>query len=342
MMQGYEWGRFKVATGSWKVQRVGVEQNGEIIAGAQLLFRTLPFVPLTIAYLSKGPVVDLSDRQSTTMLWQAIHQAAQAQQAIFLMIEPNFPDNDQFRAHLHQQGFHESHHTNHPHSTIIVNLTPDEDTLMKNMRKKTRQLIRKATRNGIEIIEGDHHNLAEFHHVLQTTAELKDISGHNLEFYQQAWQTYQPINAVKLFIAKHEQQTVAAKMVFRFGNRTMHLWGGTTRQGRALNASYLIQWESIKWAKQQGCHYSDLWGIPDEVGQMLKQGQDVPKDEHDGLWGVYSFKRGFGGEVESYIGTYDYIYKPAIYRALQFFRQFSIDQLSEMLEKFGRQINYRI
>lgn len=338
LMQGYEWGQFKAATG-WRVQRVALERQGQLVAGAQLLFRSLPGLPFTLAYLSKGPMVHLTDELAVNKLWQLIHDANQQQQAIFLMVEPNLLDTPANQAHLQQQGCQRSQHTNHPHSTIVIDLSPDETTLMKQMRKKTRQLIRKAGRSGVEIVPGTQADLAEFHQILETTADIKEIPTHEASFYEQAWQNYQPTSdyspaRVKLFLAKYEGQTVAAKMVFIFGQRSMHLWGGTSRQGRDLNASYLIQWESIRWAKQQGCRYCDLWGIPDEVGQLLKQGDEVPKDKQTGLWGVYTFKRGFGGEVEAYVGTYDYVYRPAWYHLAQTFTRFSIDTLSTWLEKW--------
>jgi len=335
LMQAYEWGAFKAATG-WKVQRVGLEQDGRIVAGAQILFRALPFIPFTLAYIPKGPVVDLSDLSLLDQLWLAIHKASRSQNTIFLKIEPNFPNDDRLIDYLRQSGFHASQHTNHPHSTVIIDLTPHEDTLLANMRHKTRQLVRRGGRNGLEIMEGTADDLPEFYQILHTTADIKEIAVHDFSFYQQVWQTYQPVDGVKLFLAKHQGQTLSAKMAFVFGDRCMHFWGGTSKQGRDLYSSYLIQWEAMKWAKRRGCRYTDLWGIPDEVGEMLKRGEEIPKDEQSGLWGVYAFKRGFGGQVESYIGTYDYVYQPLLYRLAQFFTRFSIDRLAELAERFRR------
>jgi peptidoglycan pentaglycine glycine transferase (the first glycine) len=33
----------------------------------------------------------------------------------------------------------------------------------------------------------------------------------------------------------------------------------------------------------------------------------------DGLWGVYRFKRGFGGRVVRSVGAWDYVYSPLLY-----------------------------
>lgn len=338
LMQGYEWGQFKAQAG-WRVQRVGLKSEGQIVAGAQLLFRSLPKLPLTLAYLSKGPLVNVADTALAEQLWPLIHQAARQNQAVFLMAEPNWPDSPAHHAHLQEQGFHVSRHTNHPHSTMIVDLRPDEAAMLKGMRKKTRQLIRKAERAGIEIVAGTDDDLDDFYQTLAVTADLKNIAGHEREFYQHVWQMYAPRNQAKLFLAKHNGQTVAAKMIFTFGQRSLHLWGGTKPEGRRSNASYLIQWESLRWAKQQGFQEADLWGIPDEVGQQLKDGHEPPKDKQTDLWGVYLFKRGFGGQVESYVGTYDYVYKPLWYRLAKMATRVSVDTLSQWAERlklYGR------
>ena len=61
-------------------------------------------------------------------------------------------------------------------------------------------------------------------------------------------------------------------------------------------APYLLQWESMQEAKRRGAKEYDLWGV------------DAKK------WpGLTRFKRGFGGEKISYIGSYDYIYNRFLY-----------------------------
>jgi len=74
----------------------------------------------------------------------------------------------------------------------------------------------------------------------------------------------------------------------------------------------LLQWEAMRWAKARGCESYDLWGIPDhDEGELEREFQN----RSDGLWGVYRFKRGFGGEVVRSMGAWDRIYKPLHYRA---------------------------
>jgi len=61
--------------------------------------------------------------------------------------------------------------------------------------------------------------------------------------------------------------------------------------------AYIIQWEAMKWAKERGCRSYDLWGIPDMEEEDLER-EFQSRQSHEGLWGIYRFKRGFGGEVQ--------------------------------------------
>ncbi len=328
LMQTSQWGDFKAALG-WQVERLGLECEGQLVAGAQVLFRALPGLPYTFAYVPKGPPVNLVDEAAAAALFEAIHQLARRHRAVLLRLEPNLLNDDIHQALLQKLGFIPTRQTNQPRSTIIINLTGDEAALLARMRKKTRQLIRRAAQAGVEVIESDASGLPEFYQVLQTTADQKGFSIHDKIFYERAWQTFNPHQAVKLFLAKYQSQTVAAKLIFVYNNRSLHLFGGTSPQGRAVEASYLIQWHALKWAMAAGYH----WGIPDEIAALVKTDQEIPKENQGGLWGVYNFKRGFGGEIETYVGAYDYPYWPWLYHpVMKILESRSVDTLSHWLE----------
>lgn len=336
LMQAWEWGAFKQALG-WQVYRIGIRRDGRLVAGLQVLFKRLPLFPLAIAYIPKGPVVDLADEGTVQALFSAAHRLARDKKAILLKVEPNYADNDQTHQLLRQYGFQSTALTNQPRATIVIDLTQGEEALRANMRKKTRQLIRRAAQGGVEIVEGDLSDIESFYRTLSSAAELKGFPVHGQAFYQQAWKAFQGTGGIKLMLAKYEGQVVAAKIICIFVDKSMHLWGGTSRVGREVYASYLLQWESIKWAAAHGCRKCDLWGIPDEIGEMLKSGQEIPKDRRDGLWGVYSFKRGYGGEIEYFVGAYDYAYRPLLYKLATriLSRHSSVDAMASGLERIN-------
>jgi lipid II:glycine glycyltransferase (peptidoglycan interpeptide bridge formation enzyme) len=142
LLQSWEWGAFKQSMG-WQVRRIGLEQEGRIVAGAQILIRRISRPSLAIAYIPKGPVVDLADADHTRRLFSAIHQAARHEGCVFLKIEPNLLDNENTHAQLAHHGFRPAPQTNQPRCTLAVDLGDGPEAIWTRMRKKTRQMVRR-------------------------------------------------------------------------------------------------------------------------------------------------------------------------------------------------------
>mgnify|MGYP000878521376 FL=1 len=79
--------------------------------------------------------------------------------------------------------------------------------------------------------------------------------------------------------------------------------------------TYLLQWEDMRWAAEAGCTEYDLWGVPDQDEDTLEA---KFADHSDGLWGVYRFKRGFGGQLKRTAGVYERILQPGIFQLYSF------------------------
>ena len=100
-------------------------------------------------------------------------------------------------------------------------------------------------------------------------------------------------------------------MVFAHGDRAWYFYGASSDEHRNLMPTYLVQWEAMRWARHQGCREYDLWGIPDADAQTLEA---QFTERADGLWGVYRFKRGFGGELRRAPDPWERVYNPLLYR----------------------------
>jgi peptidoglycan pentaglycine glycine transferase (the first glycine) len=79
-------------------------------------------------------------------------------------------------------------------------------------------------------------------------------------------------------------------------------------------APYLLQWEAMRWARARGCATYDLWGVPDEDEAALEAGFEA---RHDGLWGVYRHKRGYGGQLVRHVGAWARVLSPLRWRAYE-------------------------
>ena len=297
LLQTPEWGDLKSSFG-WYTRHV---VEGE--CGAQILFRSLP-LGLKIAYIPLGPIGDwLPD------LLPTLDNLCRAEGAFMLKIEPDSPWDERLAEPLIEAGFQSSPQTIQPPRTILIDIEGEEESLLARMKQKTRYNIRLAERKEVNVRAWD--DIAGFAAMTQETAERDAFGAHNQTYFQRAYDLFHPFGKCELLVAEVEGEPVAALMVFAQGQRAWYLYGASRDTHREKMPTYLLQWEAIRWAKARGCQVYDLWGIPDADEAALETGF---MKRSDGLWGVYRFKRGFGGRVSRTIGAWDRVYNPMIYR----------------------------
>ena len=301
LLQSPLWGKFKAGFG-WKP-----EVFRSATAQAQVLFRKLP-MGFSIAYLPKGPV-----GTDWASLWTQIDAACKQHLAVFLQVEPDLAEGDLTHELMDQmQGFSVEPHAIQPRSTILVDLTAKEDELLSRMKQKTRYNIRLAEKKGVLVRETD--DIKGFYQLMQTTGTRDGFAVHDISYYQQAYDIFSPTGACVLLGAFYEDQPLAYLMLFLSGERSWYFYGASDDASRNLMPTYLLQWEAMRWSKAHGAAIYDLWGIPDASEAELEE-QFMQRS--DGLWGVYRFKRGFGGEVVRSAPAFVRVYKPLLYRVYQ-------------------------
>lgn len=310
LLQTSRWGALKRAFG-WRDEIVTVTEGGQIRAGALVLFRALPLRLGTIAYIPRGPVVDWDDPALVARLFTELDRAARKRHAVLLKIEPDIIDSPAARQKLLELGFRLSPQTVQPPRTILIDVSGTEEAILARMNQGTRRKIRIASRKGIVIRRGSAEDIEAFARLTKITGERNEFGVHSTDYYRKAAELFMPDRAA-LLIASYEERDLAGLMVFGLGDRAWYFYGASSNEERDRMPTYGLQWEAIRWARERGHSTYDLWGIPDENEDTLEaefQGR------HDGLWGVYGFKRGFGGEVARTVGAWDRVYRPLLYRA---------------------------
>jgi lipid II:glycine glycyltransferase (peptidoglycan interpeptide bridge formation enzyme) len=106
-----------------------------------------------------------------------------------------------------------------------------------------------------------------------------------------------------LLLAEQNGEAIAAATVAVLGDWSWNLHSGSSGvpEHRKPRPNYVLQWECMRWAKGHGAAYYDWRTIPD----VLKPGEE--------LYGVYEFKRGFGGFERRVMPTQDLPLRPALY-----------------------------
>ncbi|NOH03829.1 MAG: peptidoglycan bridge formation glycyltransferase FemA/FemB family protein [Chloroflexi bacterium] len=324
LLQMGEWGELKKDFG-WKPVRI-ISGN----AGIQILFRRLP-LGFTIGYVPKvsGEQLSVSSDQLSVIsdqssvisdqlsvisgqLWREVDSVCKKNRAIFLKVEPDAWEDsstvDQLRITNYQ--LRTSPHNIQPPRTIILDITKTEEEILAGMKQKTRYNIRLAEKKGVTVRAWD--DIAAFHEMMTVTGGRDGFGVHSREYYQCAYELFHSGGTCELLLAEYEGKPLASLMVFANGRRAWYVYGASNNEERNRMPAYLIQWEAIRWAKARGCEEYDLWGVPDEDEQTLEAQFE---NRSDGLWGVYRFKRGFGGQLKRAAQALDRVYNPLLYWA---------------------------
>lgn len=302
VLQTSAWGEVKAQAGWYARYLISDE------CGAQVLFRRLA-AGLTIAYIPKGPIGLPSDT-----FWCDLEALCRTERAVFLNIEPDLwqGQSDPMVDWLNNHAL--PAHPVQPRQTIILDLRGGEEAVLARMKQKTRYNIHLAEKKEITVREWD--DLPAFSRMMQVTSERDGFGVHSETYYRNVYAQYIPSGAGKILVAEYQGTPLAAVFVLKSGRRAWYFYGASTNEERNRMPTYLLQWQAIRWALQTGCEEYDLWGIPDAPEAELEAGFT---GKSDGLWGVYRFKRGFGGEIKRSAGAWEIAYQPLLYRLYRFY-----------------------
>jgi lipid II:glycine glycyltransferase (peptidoglycan interpeptide bridge formation enzyme) len=185
---------------------------------------------------------------------------------------------------------------------MLSDLAGDEETLLAAMKSKTRYNIGLARRRGVTVRRGGEGDFAAFFGLYAQTGSRAGFGIRSAEYYQDVWRTLLRRGRAVVILAELEGRPLAGVIPVRFGRTAWYLYGASGDAGREHMPAYLAQWDSIRWAMEQGCERYDWWGGPSVL------------DESDPLWGVYRFKLGFGARLAPSLGAWDLPVQRARYR----------------------------
>ena len=311
LTQSCEWGGFKERLG-WSVYRVAVEDDAALVAGAQLLVKRLP-LGFSVAYVPRGPVGRWTEDQAASLLFpelERLRAGAPGRLPEDRAAGPGWATGARIAGPARLPA--EPGHRTSPRR-------PCSSTSHRRRRTSSRGCTRRLASTSAAPsvrasppVSADAGDLPAFCELMRRTAKREGFAGRSLEYYRAEWAAFAPGDHCALLLAYHEQQLIAARTVYRFGRHAAEFHGGSVTLP-SLHPNHLLVWRAIQWAKERGCTTYDMWGVPDEVGPAGRRPTAGVPERHDGLWGVYQFKRGFGARVVRYAGAYDLALVPGVY-----------------------------
>ncbi len=300
ILQSRGWAEVKLP-GGWSARRLVVERDGERVGVAQPLLRKIA-LGQRYAYAPRGPLV-----RDTALLPQAALAVARSlgsANAAALLFDPEIAEDDAILAGLRRAGCLPGRFPVQPRRTLVLDLSREPEALLAEMRRKTRQYVRKAERDGVATEESG--DIGAFYEIERAVASRARFGVHARAYFETLWRVFAPQGRAHLFFARFAGTRVAALLVLRWGPSAWEMFGGPTGEHAENRPFYLLKWRAILRLRQLGVRSYDMWGLA-ETGRG-----------DDPLAGVDNFKLGFGGEQRTYVGAWEAPVRDALFRLWRF------------------------
>lgn len=186
-------------------------------------------------------------------------------------------------------------------TSLRLDLSPNDDSLLASFRKTTRYEIRRSQREGVVIAiaktEEQHRDFLRLH---ADMAEEKNFATDKPDFLIGIFRKLaaDPDRGA-LFLANHHGKLKGGVLIVRTRARSWYILGATAKDGR-LNVGHLLQWNAMQWAKAKGCVEHDFGGF-----------------REDATSGPALFKRGFSDHVVHFTAPQRRVLNSGLYRTSQ-------------------------
>ncbi len=301
-LQSPEWAKVKT---DWKHEMLVVEEDGNIKGTMSILLRKVPIFKRYIMYAPRGFVCDEHDKETLAKLTEKAKEVAKKYKAFIFRLDPDISnDDEEFKKIVQEIGYKQKKNIKNidqviqPKYVFRLKLTgKTEDELLASFNQKTRYNIRLAIKKGVTVREGSKEDLKIFYDIMKETGSRDNFFIRPLSYFEHLYDCMSP-NHVKLIIAEHEGNPIAAVMPIMYGNKVWYLYGGSSNKYRNLMPNYLLQFEMMKWGLENNCDIYDFRGVSGF------------KNENDPQYGVYRFKKGFNGDFIEFVDELYIVFNP--------------------------------
>ena len=289
-LQTLAWGDFKARWGWQPVRYVYDTASGAV--AAQWLVRKASGQG-EVWYCPKGPGVTIQRD-----LAAVIRQTRDANLGgILARFEAEVLEDEADTKALGQLGMVRANRDPGSKSTIFVDLSGGEEAVLASFNQSARRNIRKSEAGGVvvEAAQPTDENLDVMFELMKATEARAHYGLRPRAYFLDYWKSQIAAGQGQLFLARHEGEVLAGLFATFIGHRAWYKDGGSFDVKRELSASYLVQWEVMRWLMARGITKYDLVGTPNRA--------DVGTgDSRDGL---YAFKSKFNPEITEFAGAWD-------------------------------------
>ena len=324
-IQSWIWGDFKENMGAIP-ERIGFFEDGKLKSGIQIIFSKIPKTNYTVGIASKTLMPEFEHIE-------ALKEAAKKHRAVFIKVEPDVfspvqkdksledasSETASLEAASSEAGFLEEPIEDKKKFLLkngakngkpffekynfILDIDRTEEELLSSFHSKTRYNIRLAEKKGVSIIDkSTEEGMEDYIRLMEETTKRQGFFNHNGEYFRRMFKIF-PKDTLRIFEAVYKEEVLTAWILFKFNGKLYYPYGASGNNHRELMPNNLIMWKAIQYGKESNCSVFDLWGC---LGPN--------PDTTDSWYGFHKFKAGYNPELVEYIGTFDFVYKPFMYK----------------------------
>jgi hypothetical protein len=150
--------------------------------------------------------------------------------------------------------------------TVTLALAPTEGAAWTSLRDKTRNMIRKAEKAGVTVVDGPEW-LDDLHRLYAATMLRKDVPVHGRAFFRALGRHLAPHMTV--LAARRDGRTIGAMALIGGGAVACYPYQAASEEGRAAGAIPLLNWAAMRHAIAGGATLLDM-GESAEGGPVFR------------------------------------------------------------------------
>lgn len=288
------WNFAALAQDEKNIKHIAIYSNNTLIGLVKVRIKKVPILNRGIAYILNGPIWQKRNQENHIQIlaniFVALRENFVEKQRLVLRIQPYiFSDMVTNLDLIENLGFNRLEKIRR-YQTLVLYLDKELDEIRKSFKQKWRNCLNQSERNDLKIYEGNDQQLYNvflgiYDQMLTRKKFKENVDPYKMRKVNEALDDeYKKI----IFIAYKDKLPVAGIVGSIIGNTGIYLLGASNEVGMKTKASYLLQWEMIKWLKQKGCQRYDLGGIN--------------KDDNPG---GYHFKSGITDQEVLGMGTFE-------------------------------------
>ena len=210
----------------WTPYYFGVRSGNKLIAASLVVARPT-FLGKSTFYAPGGPLLDYEDASLVNFFFKNLQKYASSHNGYLLHIEPYYEliergrdgtpvengfNHQQALKNLRNAGLTPCTTSDEPQYAFVIDIDGrTSDQLFADMKRNTRNHIRKAEKKGVKIRELTREELPIFKQITESTSKRRDFHDKPLSYYQQMYDLFHKKGQVKFLLAEasvaEEQRT---------------------------------------------------------------------------------------------------------------------------------------